>query len=42
MYNDLDMGIVWPFEKIGDIENLIISENDKNLMSLKEYLDKKK
>ena len=36
------MGIVWPFEKIGGIENLIISEKDKNLMSLKEYLEKKK
>ena len=42
MYNDPDMGIVWPFEKIGGIENLIISEKDKNLMSLKEYLIKVK
>ena len=42
MYNDPDMGIVWTFEKIGGIENLIISEKDKNLMSLKEYLIKVK
>lgn len=37
MYNDPDINIEWPFEKIGGIENLIISEKDKNLMSFKEY-----
>ncbi len=37
MYNDPDIGIVWPFEEIGGIENLIISEKDKNLMSLVQY-----
>lgn len=42
MYNDPDMGIDWPFEKIGGVENLIISEKDKNLMSLKEYIIKVK
>ena len=39
MYNDPDMAIEWPFEKIGGIKNLIISEKDKNLMSLKDYLE---
>lgn len=29
---------VWSFDKIGGIENLIISDKDKSLMSLKEYL----
>ena len=42
MYNDPDMAIEWPFEKIGGIDNVIISEKDKNLMSLKEYLEKVK
>lgn len=42
MYNDSDINIQWPFEKIGGIENLIISEKDKNLMSLKEYINKVK
>ena len=37
MYNDPDINIQWPFEQIGGIENLIISEKDKQLMSLKEY-----
>lgn len=37
MYNDPEIGIEWPFEKIGGIENLIISEKDKNLMSFADY-----
>lgn len=40
MYNDPYINIEWPFEKIGGIENLIISEKDKNLMSFKEYIKK--
>ena len=40
MYNDPDMAIEWPFDKIGGIEKLIISDKDKNLMSLKEYIEK--
>lgn len=37
MYDDLDIGIQWPFELIGGKENLIISEKDKHLMSLTDY-----
>lgn len=37
MYNDADINIQWPFDKIGGIENMIISEKDLNLMSFKEY-----
>lgn len=40
MYDDSKINIQWPFEKIGGKQNLIISEKDKNLMSLKEYLEK--
>lgn len=40
MYNDPDINIQWPFEKIGGISNLIISDKDKNLMSFKEYVNK--
>lgn len=38
MYNDPDIGVVWPFEKIGGEDNLIISEKDRHLMTLKEYM----
>lgn len=37
MYNDPNINIQWTFEKIGGIENLIISEKDKNLMSFIDY-----
>lgn len=39
MYNDSDINIRWPFELIGGEENLIISEKDRHLMSLKRYKD---
>jgi dTDP-4-dehydrorhamnose 3,5-epimerase len=37
IYNDPDINVKWPFEKIGGVENLIISEKDKYLMSFKEF-----
>ena len=40
MYNDPDIAVKWPFERIGGIENLIISEKDKGLMSFSKYKKK--
>ena len=37
MYNDPDIAIDWPFDLIGGQENLIISQKDEHLMSLKDY-----
>ena len=37
MYNDPDLAIKWPMELIGGEQNLIISEKDTHLMSLKDY-----
>ncbi len=37
MYNDPDIGIEWPFDDIGGRDNLIISDKDLKLMSLKDY-----
>jgi len=37
MYNDPDLAIEWPMELIGGEENMIISEKDTHLMSLKDY-----
>lgn len=42
MYNDPDIGIEWPFERIGGKENLIISDKDLKLMSFKDYTKKMK
>lgn len=37
MYNDRSIGIVWPFEKIGGADNLIISSKDLCLPSFSDY-----
>lgn len=37
MYDDLDICIQWPFEDIGGMQNLIISDKDKTLMRFKDY-----
>lgn len=37
MWNDPDIGIEWPMELIGGIENMIISEKDKTLQSFEDY-----
>ena len=37
MYNDPEIAIEWPFDKIGGFDNLIISEKDLNLMSFEQY-----
>lgn len=40
MYNDPQINIEWPFDEIGGKQNLIISEKDKNLLSLDDYIEK--
>lgn len=37
MYDDSDIGIAWPYERIGGLNKLIISEKDKKLMSFEDY-----
>jgi dTDP-4-dehydrorhamnose 3,5-epimerase len=37
-WNDSDVGIAWPLELVGGIENVILSEKDRNLQSLNEFL----
>lgn len=40
MWNDKDINIQWPLEKIGGKENVILADKDKNLQSFKEFMDK--
>lgn len=40
MWNDSDIGVEWPLDEIGGIENLIVAEKDKNLQSFKELMEK--
>lgn len=37
-YDDPDMGIEWPFEKIGGKNRVIIAKKDLNLLSFSDYL----
>lgn len=37
MYNDADLNVQWPFDKIGGEDRLIISEKDLHLMSFADY-----
>ena len=37
MYDDPDINIAWPYEKIGGRNNLIISDKDTHLMSFRDY-----
>ncbi len=36
LWNDEEIGVDWPLDKIGGIDNLILSEKDKNQKTLKE------
>lgn len=37
-WDDPDLSVHWPLERIGGAQNLILSEKDKNLRSFKEYI----
>ncbi len=39
MFNDPEIAVDWPFESIGGIDKIIISEKDKNLMTFKQYTE---
>ena len=37
-FDDPDLGVVWPFEKIGGKDSIILADKDKNLPSFKELM----
>lgn len=40
MYNDVDINVSWPYEKVGGEGNIILADKDKNLQTFKEFMDK--
>lgn len=40
MWNDSEININWPLQKIGGIENLIIADKDKNLQSFVQFIER--
>lgn len=39
MWNDADIAVEWPVDKIGGIENMIIAEKDQNLQTFAEFME---
>ena len=39
LWDDPDIGVVWPLERIGGRENVILAEKDKNLQSFKQFME---
>lgn len=39
LWDDPDIGVAWPLEKIGGAENVILSDKDKNLQSFRRFMD---
>ena len=40
MWNDPDINVQWPLDKIGGEDNLILADKDKNLQSFAEFIKK--
>lgn len=40
MWNDPDINVQWPLDKIGGEQNLILADKDKNLQSFSEFIEK--
>lgn len=39
LWNDEDIGVNWPLDKVGGLENIILSDKDKNLQTFKEFME---
>ena len=39
-WNDPDINVQWPLEKIGGEQNLILADKDKNLQSFADFIEK--
>ena len=40
MWNDKDIAVQWPLEKIGGESNMIVADKDKNLQTFKEFMER--
>lgn len=39
IWNDKDIAVKWPLEKIGGFENIILAEKDKNLQTFENFME---
>lgn len=42
MWNDEDIAVDWPLDRIGGEDNLILADKDKNLQTFREFIEKYK
>lgn len=40
MWNDPDLAVVWPLDRIGGSQNLILADKDKNLQTFNEFINR--
>lgn len=40
MWNDPDLAVAWPLEKVGGLEKVILADKDKNLQSFAQFMEK--
>lgn len=40
LWNDADLGVEWPMEKIGGAEKLILADKDKNLQTFAQFMER--
>lgn len=40
LWNDPTINVMWPLEKIGGLENVILADKDKQLQSFNQFIDK--
>ena len=40
LWDDPDIAVAWPLERIGGRENVILADKDKNLQSFKDFMEK--
>lgn len=40
LWNDADLGVEWPLEKIGGAEKLILADKDKNLQTFAQFMER--
>lgn len=40
MWNDPELAVAWPLDRIGGVENVILADKDKNLQSFAQFLEK--
>ncbi len=39
LWNDPDLGVQWPLEKVGGMEHVILADKDKNLNTFRQFMD---